>query len=1131
MRTSTRGSLLCRAVCFLTACGAFSGAIALEALSDNNAQALVSLQVKGHEAVAVSVITESGKSGRAVAAARQLGGRVEYHFEPADFVSVVLPRGVVQEFLARPFIQAAGIDDIERDYRFQMPEAPSVPGDVPSPPELSAYPLEKPHDIKPDIDAGRFLRDNPTFDGRGVVIAQVEGFSDMLVPEMQTALDLKGRPVPKFLDVINNPESYPTLKGPAERRDWQWVRLGAPQTPRAGKLHGRDQSYVAPTPTGRYRLGWIDVPTYVLTPLNLPGRAEAEARKVDHISLTLEREKGNTETFAVVWSDDRRAAWLDTDRDGDFSDERPVREYRTSFDIGVLGEDDPGTARRESRGYTIQKDGDYLSVNLHSHMHATMVAGVAAASKGSEGLIEGVARGAQVIAISHGSSYSGFAWALIQAFSDERSDIVLVEGQYPLCGGEYIKDGRSVLALLTSRLSQRYRKPSFWTASNEASMSSIMDPSIAPETISVGAFDSAEALGYYHGMKMPWRDLLHFIGSEGPAGNGALKPDLLSPMLMVAPRDRFQASDVFSGVLGLYRLPPGYAVSAGTSAATPIATGAAALLVSAAKQQGLPYDALSVKRALLASARYMPRMGAYQQGAGVIQVGAAWRQLQAQTAAGKPLSIEVVAPVRTANSHLLETPHQGVGIFEREGWRAGEKAVRRVKLTRRNGPSGSMRFAVRWRGNLDGTFSAPAEVDLPLGQPMWMDVAIAPAKEGVYSAVVELIHDSQPDPAVRVPVTVVVPYELNAANGYAQDLQVEMRTLGREAIFVRVPEGVDALRIQMAHNRRWALGLMHDPAGRQQGRTMTVSTVTGKVVETIPTPEAGVWGLFFWDVTGKWEYFKGHMAHANDRDVPPPVKLRLHISAATVSVSETSATSGEEGDVVHTLNVHNRLASLEQARLVGKPAHVRQVQGQLTRGERQEFDIQMPEGADLLVAEVRAAGGERLNADLYVFDCTSGKCSLVQESRSYRAEERVYVHRPRSGRWKVILDAGFAREARMQYEYRDFYTTNDAGDVSSTDRPVQRAVGAQWEARIKPWIFGTPASERQLALALYVEDAGRTRTTRPETYAENFGCETYPYCDSDLKDVVPLGLTLISLEPSQSGRLTSASVREIPRSH
>ena len=54
-----------------------------------------------------------------------------------------------------------------------------------------------------------------------------------------------------------------------------------------------------------------------------------------------------------------------------------------------------------------------------------------------------------------------------------------------------------------------------------------------------------------------------------------------------------------------YALPPGYSMMNGTSMASPQAAGAAALLVSAAKQTGVQYQPDQLRQALLVDARYL----------------------------------------------------------------------------------------------------------------------------------------------------------------------------------------------------------------------------------------------------------------------------------------------------------------------------------------------------------------------------------------------------------------------------------------------------------------------------------------------------------------------------------------------
>ncbi|HEY8507671.1 MAG TPA: S8 family serine peptidase, partial [Steroidobacteraceae bacterium] len=484
-----------------------------------------------------------------------------------------------------------------------------------------------------------------------------------------------------------------------------------------------------------------------------------------------------------------------------------------------------------------------------------MVAGVAAASRGRAGRIEGVAPGAQLLAIKHGMTFSAFAWALITAFADERSDVVLVEASVPPAGATMLADGRSLLGLLVLRLSQRYQKFSCWTADNVPAMSTIVDASIAPETLSVGAYDTAESFRAHYGLQLPWKDALHSIGSEGPAGNGALKPDVVAPSIMTSLRDGYLGSESFGSLPGLYEMPPGYAISGGTSSAAPAACGAVALLMSAARQTGLPHDAPRIKRALLDSARYLSGAGSYQQGAGVIRAAAAWDALQAAAKNPEPVSVDVIAPVRTVSSAFLPTPHRGAGIFEREGWRSGDEAVRSVTLIRRNGPEGPMHFTTQWQGNFNGVFRTAREVVLPLGEPVALDIVIAPKQTGVHSATLLLVSGNRATPTIRVPVTIVVPHELDRANGFVHEQQIEVPTQGRNAVFVRVPEGVEALTVEVSHARRYTQLMIQDPAGQHSGFYLFFNPVTGRSVETIPVPQAGVWGLFLSDRSGRAAWF------------------------------------------------------------------------------------------------------------------------------------------------------------------------------------------------------------------------------------------------------------------------------------
>ena len=145
-------------------------------------------------------------------------------------------------------------------------------------------------------------------------------------------------------------------------------------------------------------------------------------------------------------------------------------------------------------------------------------------------------------------------------------------------------------------------------------------------------------------------------------------------------------------VAGTYALPPGYSMFNGTSMASPQAAGAAALLISAAKQAACRSSRISCGRR--STRRPLPRparIGAYEQGNGLINVGAAWDLLKTNI---KTVDITSSVPVNTLISGFLATPNVGRGIYDREGVTLGQSYTRTYTFTRNSGGGSSTTYNV-----------------------------------------------------------------------------------------------------------------------------------------------------------------------------------------------------------------------------------------------------------------------------------------------------------------------------------------------------------------------------------------------------------------------------------------------------
>lgn len=539
------------------------------------------------------------------------------------------------------------------------------------------------------------------------------------------------------------------------------------------------KAYDAPH-LGEYRFGQVDA---------------------SRIGALIHRKLGNV---GILW--DGARVWVDADDNGLF-DERPLRPG----EIGTFGEDDPGTPERETLGFAVEtsKKGVRLLVGVGDH--GTMMAGVAAGVgfPGRDNL--SAAPGAKILSVDDGEGEHGILEAVIRAARDARVDVVCN------AGGTSAKDwplGRIVLA----RLRRRYPKPIFMAAGNSTAFDIINAYATPSDATAVSAALSAEGWRTNFGAEVRTTGLLPAV-SYGPGADGGLKPDFLAPSGSLTASPEFETG---GSLPGLYRLPPGYAVFSGTSCAAPMAAGAAAVLIQAARHARIPCDGPRLERALRASARFLPGVPAHRQGAGLIDLPAAWRELQ------KPDEDHVAfrAHVRTA-----EYDGPGTGLFEREGWAVGDRRTREVWATRLSGAPGRT-LDVALTGD-DGTFAVPARLAFPRGVPVRFPLTVAPKTPGAHSALVELRDPRTHRLVDRTLATVVAAIPLP----YRATLSVPRPDT--TDLFFRVPPGAGVLRVSLAAPVDGLVVYVHSPSREYAPRDSRL--VNGRWRGDFPQPEPGIW--------------------------------------------------------------------------------------------------------------------------------------------------------------------------------------------------------------------------------------------------------------------------------------------------
>ena len=697
-----------------------------------------------------------------------------------------------------------------------------------------------------------------------------------------------------------------------------------------------------------------------------------------------------------------------------------------------------------------------MALNLGVAGHASLVIGAALASRGTDGRFDGVAPGARLASISEGGAAYGQTEAVIRAMKNSLVDVVFLEQSSGITRPYLLRDGRLVVTVIYDRLIQKYKKPLIIPTHNYPILGGIDDFVLARGAIGIGGHESKDNFFANHGVRVEHQDNLLITGGYGPMGNGALGPDVISPSNYISTARGFEEGRRFAE---LFQLPPGYTIAGGTSTATPTAAGAVALLISAAKQTGVKYDAFRIKHAITRSARYVPHLPAYKQGNGVVNVAGAWEILKALDSARVEVAITSRAPVRHVYSHLLATPNEGVGIYERDGWTAGDRGERTVTFTRTSGPKDPMTFTVSWVGNDSATYSAPHSVTLPLNTPVAMTIAIAPSTFGVHTALLTLDHPSVPGYAYRMLATVVAAEPLTAANDFTIEKKTEVPRPAMRSFFYRVPEGLTALRIDLDASKR-AVGLaVIGPDTRAAPGTRNLPQ---KVTYVVTDPMPGMWEVRLSDIadtrTFDWEQAK--------KAEPVPATA----ATLTVSALATEVTAAGTGGATYDLSMTNLMAAYTGSVASVPMGSARREHPVIREKEQQLFEVEVLPGSTVLVVRALNPSDPGADIDVYVFDCTDEPCRRAGADGDPVGDELVIVQNPAAGTWKIVVDAPTVPSGSTTYEYMDVVFNPSYGMVGIADLPQEHAVGAQWTASAHTWMAATEhAPGRAPFAALFVQ--------------------------------------------------------------
>lgn len=1013
-------------------------------LSKEDHERLAAATANGAATVTMLFATVESSTGSVANALTALGATVRKQDADVGYIRADVPTDK-----ADIAAKLAGVVASELDQVFNI-APPDTDGDVALAIPPDTTPAENPYMPTRDTGAPQFVAAHPTWDGRGVTIGILDTGIDLGHPALQTT-STGARKIIEWL----------TYTDPATEGDPSWVPMTATITVTDGTFTvgtGASARTYTGVPNGTWRYGEFTEANTAFS--RYGGSAAAEymincatgapapgtvAPGPGTFGGDLDRDGQCGAIFAILWDGKTNGTTLrDSDHDLSFADETPMtNDYKTTFQVGEYGHDNPATAVRESVPFVNQVDTTapgFVSLGVVSGAHGTHVAGIAAGNT-LFGSATGAAPGAQIVLLrvclfTSGCTAHALTEGMIYAAKNAHVDVISMS----IGGLPSLNDGNNARAILYNRLIDKWGAQMFLSAGNSGpGVNTMGDPAAATKAMAVGAYWTSDSVLANYGNVVPGPEALHDFSSRGPREDGGLKPEVVAPGNATSSVPTWQRQQCVAPIV----CSPGLGMFNGTSMAAPQAAGAAALLLSAAIPSGVGHNPAQLRMAINSSARYLTNYQAHEQGFGLINVGAAWDLLKTNL---KTQDIDSSVAVNSKLSGFLEKPGFGRGIYEREGRHPGDAAFTRTyTFTRSDG--GGATYNLSLRGN-DGSFSLPAGVTtltIENKGSATLSITVRPRASGSGVSSALLILDDPKAPGIEYATlnTIITSIPLNASNNYIASVSGSASKFqaGQPKAFFDVPLGTTAMRMTLnVINGRANATAVH-PYGVPIGGAVAIPFTTGPAtVSTVltTTPTDGVWEV---------------VSAASRSAVPNDSTYTVSFEAFKVTLSPnplviTGAAIGTP--ITNTFTATNDFAAVSTVNTVTATlSSVRTINDSIADGAaRKSYDITVPAGLALLNVSIGNASDIGADLDLYLFNCTTGTCVPAGSGTTSAATESVTVSNPAAGLWRAEVDPFAVPAGTTTYTYSDSFTRPTASPYGTLTTPgnaaTARASGATW---------------------------------------------------------------------------------------
>ncbi len=1002
-------------------------------LSKQSRQLLADAKAAGKQTVTLLIATYPGSNKQVAEGIVALGGAIAYRDDDLGYLRAVVPIGQAEAAARLPGVKYADLDEIIPLYD---PVPDGIVNPTPQTPPGAATPNNNPYMPIGDTGAAQFMAAHPGWDGRGVTVGILDSGITLDHPSLLTTSTGER----KIVDWV-------TFTDPFTDEDPTWINMQS-QVSGAGFTYG-DVTYTAPA-NSAYRIGLFN---------------ERDPRLGGEVGNDVNRDgnpAGSSGIFAVLWEPSTNNVYVDTNQNQSFADEVAMTDYKVRYDVNYFGADNPATAVAERMPFVVQTDGKNKVVNIGivSAQHGSHVSGIVAGNSLFGGAMSGAAPGAKLVSVRVCLFIAGCtAHALIEGmiFAAKQANVDVIN--MSIGGLPALNDGNNTRAEIYNRLIDQSNVQMFISAGNNgAGLNTVGDPGVASKVVAVGSYISQATWQANYGSDSPYADNLHPFSSRGPREDGGFKPNLVAPGAAVSTTPLWQPG---GPVAGTYTLPPGYSMLNGTSMASPQAAGAAALLVSAAKQAGVQKQPAQLRQALISSTRLLDtsRIQVYEQGNGLLNVGGAWDVLKNNI---KVSSLGASVPVNTVLSGFLSTPGVGQGIYDREGVAPGASYSRTYTLVRGTGGAKSVPYNVTWVGN-DGTFSSGGSVALGLNKAVAFPVNVHPATSGIHSAIMNVDDPSTAGIDFQTLNVVVAAEQFSAGANYSV---TKSGTIGRNqstSFFYNVPPGVPAYKVDMVAGgatpgagqvrflRFHPYGVALDANASTSCYNPSAGSCAGAPTSrTTSNPQAGVW--------------ENTIEARRTSDAPAALyEVTASILGASVAPNPdiiSSATLGVPTARSYTLT---SLYAAFTGRGVGTTlGSAYRATPTIANLAQQQYPIGVTAGSTSLRVTIGGTSDPAADLDLFVYNCTTGSCELAGQSADGDSEESVTIANPAAGNWVALVDGYSVPAGTTTYNYVDVFTNAAFGAISVTDANALRPAGSAWTVAAAVTANAAPAAGRVL---------------------------------------------------------------------